>query len=441
MKVIARFLSVVAVAASAAASQAGAGGPPQGGFLPPPPPPPGQGGPQQGPGGGGQQGGQQGGGQQGGGQQGGGQQGGGQQGGGQQNGPPSAPTARMIAMLLAMTADADKSGDVTASEWAAFIASLNPDATTGAVDLTALAPLLPPPPRNAPAGTDATTMLTRLLDKDGDGTVTVSDLNAFFAVLDADGDGAISSDEMAPPRGGPGGDQIQQGGPRGLGGAPDAHMAAMLLAKAADADQSGDVTASEWSAFLASLNADADGVVDPTALAAALPAPAHGGQPSAQQLVRLFDRDRDGHVTLTDLNAYFAVLDVNGDGALSASELAPPPACEGKDFRAALALFRAADANGDHAVTSDEWTAFLASLTVDSSGAVSLSDLASKLPAPPQGRPTDATQLDAMLVHAFDFDGDGVVTVTDLQSLFDSFDKNADGTLKRAEVKRRHKHK
>jgi Ca2+-binding EF-hand superfamily protein len=453
MKYIARFVSVVAVAASAAATQAGNGLPPVGGMMPPPggmlppppppPPPPGAGGQNGGPmmgGPGGMMGGPGGmmggpGGMMGG--PGGGQQGGPGQGGagGPMGAPHSGPAARQIAMLLAIAADADQSHDVTAQEWATFLASLNADSTTGAVDLTALGAALPPHP--APAGVDAATLLTRLFDKDQDGTVTLTDLNAFFALLDADGDGALSADELAPPHGGPGGDQNCQGGPNGLGGAADAWMAAMLLARAADADQSGDVTAEEWASFLASLSADENGVVDPAALAAALPAPPNHGQGNmARPLARLFDRNHDGSVSLDDLNAYFAILDKDGDGALSHDELAPPRPFRGADHRAARALFRAADADGDKTVTADEWTSFLDGLTVDDAGAVSLDDLASKLPAPPHGWPSDTSKRDAILLHAFDLDQDGVVTKADLQAVFDSYDKNADAQLKRGEMKR-----
>jgi Ca2+-binding EF-hand superfamily protein len=303
--------------------------------------------------------------------------------------------------------------------------------------MSALAALLPPPPRNAPAGVDSATLLTHLLDNDQDGVVTLSDLNALFALLDVDGDGALAASEMAPPHGGPGGDQNSHGGPRGLGGAPDAWLAAMLLAKAADADQSGDVTAEEWASFLASLAADDDGVVDPDALAAALPTPPnHGHGNMAKPIGRLFDRDADGSVDLDDLNAYFALLDKDGDGALSTEEMAPLHRIRGANHRAANALFRAADADADREVTADEWTTFLDGLVADDAGAVDLDDLAGKLPAPPRGWPEDTAKRDEILVRAFDFDKDGVVTKTDLQSVFDNYDRNADGTLKRAEARR-----
>jgi Ca2+-binding EF-hand superfamily protein len=431
MKYIARFVGVVAVAASAAATQAGNGFPPLGGMMPKPPFPPMHGGGPQ------MDGPLQGGGQfPGGPMLGGPAQGG--PGGQQQGAPHSAPHARQVAMLLAFAADADKSGDVTAEEWAAFLESLGADATSGAVDLSALAGALPAPPKNAPAG-DASELLTRLFDKDQDGTVTLDDLNAFFALLDADGDGALSSEEMAPPHGGPGGAQNPTGGPHGCGGLADAWGAALLLAKAADVDESGDVSADEWASFLASLGADEDGVVDAEALAAALPKPPKGRGDMRRPMAARFDRDKSGAVDLGDLNAYFAMLDKDGDGALSGDEMKPGKAFRGADHRAAAALFRAADADADREVTSEEWTSFLEGLTVDDAGVVSLDDLVSKLPAPPRGWPSDTAKRDALLLHAFDVDKDGSVSKTDLQAVFDSYDKNADEELKRGEMKRSRK--
>jgi Ca2+-binding EF-hand superfamily protein len=421
-----KVLGMVAVAGLAAAAQAHGGpmGPPPGGMFPGGPPPMG-----------------------------------GQGGAG---GQPPAPDAQHVAHLLARAADADASGDVTAAEWASFLASLNPDATTGAVDMTALAAALPPAPPGAPADG-----LTHLMDKDGDGVVTTADLNAFFAVLDADGDGALSQSELAPPAGGhgPGGGHGGPGGApggQGAGGpqgpAPEARAVAAMLGHAADADKSGDVTADEWAAFVASLNADAStGDVDMTSLAAALetarPAKtkskalkralkrvkkaAKSGQDPSALLVTLLDHDGDGAVQVADIQWFFDLLDADADGALSQAELAPPPALHGGDAHAAMDLFRAADADASGDVTAEEWTAFLDSLTADASGAVSLDDLAAKIgaPTPPSG---DTTERDEHLTHAFDRDADGAVTKTDLQAIFDMVDANADGALDAIELRPKH---
>src|SRR5262245_31416274 len=52
-----------------------------------------------------------------------------------------------------------------------------------------------------------------------------------------------------------------------------ATKAALTLARAADANESGDVTGGEWSAFVASLHPDAGGVISADAIIAVLPVP------------------------------------------------------------------------------------------------------------------------------------------------------------------------
>ena len=403
-------------------------------------------------------------------------------GGGGPGGPPPAEQRpadpRRAAMLLALATDADRSRAVTADEGTAVLATLGAD-DAGAVSLDALAAaILPPLPAGVtPDTTRRDEMLVRGFDRDGDGVVTLDDLNALYSLLDADGDGALSTDELAPPRdgtghmGGPGhdgphGGQVggQHGGQNG-GPDADARRTGALLARAADADQSGDVTADEWASFLASLDPDASGAVDMTALATALEPPTRtetskalkkvmkralrkalrkharaaraGADPSAM-LTRLLDHDGDGVVEAEDLGWYFGLLDADGDGALSAAELAPPEPMGGRDLRPAFGLFRAADADDSHDISSDEWTAFLDGLTVDENGAVSLDDLAAKIappdaPAPPAD--ADTTRRDEMLLRTFDRDGDGAITRSDLQAVFDLFDHDADGALDRNELR------
>ncbi len=418
MKPTARFLTFAALIACAASAQAAGGHPGQGG----PGGPGGLGGP----------------------------------GGPGVGGPEHGPGPMGVLIRLA---DADASHDVTADEWAAFLAIVDADGD-GVVDLDALVALLPAPPHEPPAGAPSRQeILGVLLDRDGDGTVTVDDLNAFFASLDADADGALSSDELAPPEGGAG--HGHDGSPGDGGPPPDAENGdddgegrcgqghedgrgprklAEILARAADADASGDTTTDEWTAFVASLDGDADGVVDLDALVADLPVPANAPADFADRLGRALDHDGDGVVTSDDLGWFFSLLDKDTSGDLSSTELAPAKKLRGKARGAALALIRAADADASHDVTADEWRAFLDGLVVDADGAVSLDDLASKLPAPRRGGGADAdtTKRDAALVRAFDRDGDGVVTVSDLQSLFDQIDQDADGALAPHEMHPRH---
>jgi Ca2+-binding EF-hand superfamily protein len=96
----------------------------------------------------------------------------------------------------------------------------------------------------------------------------------------------------------------------------------------------------------------------------------------------------------------------------------------------AIALLRAADSDGDHSVSAEEWTAFLAGLTVDENGAVSLDSLADAIhaPAPEDG---DTTRRDEILGRMFDGDGDGTVELSDLEDLFDEIDRTGDGACDR----------
>ena len=214
-----------------------------------------------------------------------------------------AQDARRLATLLARAADADKSGDVTAGEWTAFLASLNPDAN-GVIDFLTLVAALPPEVAKAePDPAEVVARLLAALDRDGDGQITTGDLNALFALLDTDGDGALSSSELVPPK-----------ALRMLRAA-----SARLLVRAADADRDGRATASEISAFFGGLGSVREsGAVDMRDLASALPAAAARRK---ERLVRLFDVDRDGVVTLSDLHTILSATDLDHDGTIARAEL------------------------------------------------------------------------------------------------------------------------
>jgi Ca2+-binding EF-hand superfamily protein len=228
---------------------------------------------------------------------------------------------------------------------------------------------------------------------------------------------------------------------------PDARMSAMLLAAAADADRSRDVTADEWAAFLATVDADGNGIVDLDALRAALPAPPVAppeGVDVSAILVRLFDADRDGTVEIDDLNALFASLDRNGDGALNSDDLPPPPEDGNAPgdgphhgpvaFAIAHLLAHVADANGDHDVTQEEWDAFLDTLNADANGAIDMDALLAALPDVPGCHDDNADQV-ARLTDLLDHDGDGVVSLDDLNWFFSLLDRNDDGTAEKSEAK------
>ncbi len=105
-------------------------------------------------------------------------------------------------------------------------------------------------------------------------------------------------------------------------------MAGMIVARAADGDRDGEVANDEWQAFLDSLEVGADGAISADSLRAVLPRPpgmkgttAEGHERRFGRLALMFDHDGDSVLTTSDLNAVFAELDQDGDGALGAEEL------------------------------------------------------------------------------------------------------------------------
>jgi Ca2+-binding EF-hand superfamily protein len=234
----------------------------------------------------------------------------GQDGGGHDAGdrPHRGPDALAIARLLARVADADEDRAVTQDEWDALLATLDPDGD-GAIDMDALMAALPDAPGCHDDNEDHVAGLADLLDHDGDGTVSGDDLNWFFSLLDRDDDGTAQKSEAKPLRG-------------------HARRAAGALFRAADADDSRDVTSDEWAAFLDGLVVGDDGAVSLDDLADKVGGPRHprdDGDTTRRDraLLRAYDRDGDGVVEVSDLQAIFDLADADADGALGRSDLRP----------------------------------------------------------------------------------------------------------------------
>ena len=293
-------------------------------------------------------------------------------------------------------------------------------------------------------------------DQDGDGQINKEEFRGppeRFEELDANKDGFISKDEFKPREAG-----ARRGGRGGQRGPQPGHM----LVHSADQDKSGDVTEAEQVAFLASLKADADGVIDPKALGERLKAgrPQDGRGPRGPRgegrrgpkgdkggdRAAIFDKDKSGKIELKDIKAFFADLDKNKDGTIAKDEM---PQRQGRRGRrgggrmGGMLLIRAADKDQSGDVTANEWLDLVNTLTENGTADVSLEKLKAAMPPRPEGRegrgPRGGRGGDAgaMLTRALDKDQDGKATAKDLAAIFAELDKNQDGALGADEMPKR----
>lgn len=195
----------------------------------------------------------------------------------------------------------------------------------------------------------ATWKLLQKYDKDGDGKITAAEYGRGedkFARFDRDGDGALTAADFATGGGRAGRNRGQRrggGGQDARGGNRMAMMAGPELAKAADADRSGSVSAAEWKAFVDGLEPDEDGRIAATKL------PFGGGAMGSRITGSLRSRD--------DLEEIFAALDANENGSLERAEMGelPVPGDIAIDFELPFAddagrTFKLSSSKGDKPV-------------------------------------------------------------------------------------------
>ncbi len=180
--------------------------------------------------------------------------------------------------------------------------------------------------------------LVKTYDKDKDGKVSKEEYDRGaekFTKWDANGDGVLSADDF-------GGDSAGNRGGRGRrGGRQPRDRAAMALrilgpriARLANKDDDRAISAKEWKAFLASLQADADGVIAEETLAILIgdadrDSSDRQGQGQRRRrrglnprmLLRLLDGNDNGKLETQDLQAWFASVDQDKDGAMQVKEL------------------------------------------------------------------------------------------------------------------------
>ncbi|GMU93286.1 MAG: hypothetical protein AMXMBFR4_23440 [Candidatus Hydrogenedentota bacterium] len=280
-------------------------------------------------------------------------------------------------------------------------------------------------------------------DKDGDGRVTLEEIQAIapkfsaerFQQMDKDGDGALTRSE-APGRP----DQR-----------PSAEMmGAVGLFSRADKDGDGRLSYAELTAIAPNISkerfdqfdADKDGVLTRKEI----PAAAAGASRTPAQLFKQADTDKDGRVSFSDLAAVapnltrdrFDQLDRNKDGVLTEDE--GPMRQGGDESQSVVVLARKADADNDGKVSFEEMSRVAPNLTRErfdeldknGDGVLSEADRAQSEKNARQG----ASQA-ALKALESDSDGDGKVTFEELNAAkpgypretFDRLDRNKDGVL------------
>jgi hypothetical protein len=191
-------------------------------------------------------------------------------------------------------ADMDNSGDTDAQEWSSALGRLGA-APDGSV---------------SPSRAVAEAVLGEF-DLDGDGALTAADLEPLYARSDRDGDGRIDAAEL------------QALDPAG---AAAEWLACLVLPVAAAGEQ--ELAPEVWQAFLEARGpqfASDPGASVAQWLDAALDRE-RGQSADYNSSVRLgevlssLDRDRDGRLTLEDLQALFRAADSSGDGRVERSE-------------------------------------------------------------------------------------------------------------------------
>jgi Ca2+-binding EF-hand superfamily protein len=99
-----------------------------------------------------------------------------------------------IGGMLAVAADLDRSGDVTAAEWKAFLSSVQGE-RRGRVDEAKLVAAVTRDLKGAAARWRGRAV-ARGLDRDRNGTIEAAELNAAFSKVDKNGDGAVGTSEL-----------------------------------------------------------------------------------------------------------------------------------------------------------------------------------------------------------------------------------------------------
>ena len=151
------------------------------------------------------------------------------------------------------------------------------------------------------------------------------------------------------------------------------------------------------------------------------------------------DADQDGVITREEFDqgaSRFPHLDHNGDGVLTEDDFAGGPGFGDPEQGRPGAPFPA-DADGDGAVTAEEWQAHFEQLDVDGDGTLSSAELPRFHDLRPghgpsfgkAGRPGHEAFAGMLLAHAADGDRDGEVAAAEWRSFVDSLAPDAGGVI------------
>ena len=207
---------------------------------------------------------------------------------------------------LARVADANGDGELAAEEWTVFLEALRPD-EAGVVDRRLVKARL------------------LSLDVDGDGTLTMIDLEQALTVSDSEGERRRWRGFLVP-----------------------------FASALADTDENGQVSAAERDTLLdESRPASGEAIEESVVIewmrrAESFPPPEDINAFTPGVILATLDSsldvDADGRVTLTDLGALHAGLDANGDGKLDAQELTPRRRGGGTDEATGYGQWKVTDA-------------------------------------------------------------------------------------------------
>lgn len=236
-----------------------------------------------------------------------------QQDSGRRGGRGSGSDGFSPARQVVRAADKERDEAVTAEEWAAFLASLEPGAG-GEIDPVRL----------------KARILVPMLDLDDDDVVTREDAMLAFKVLDGNEDYRIAKEELPKATTG-------RGANAGTAGISKRRRATIYLASlpihVADADRDEVLTEDEWWPFVDGVEVDDEGAITDATLAAwwAHVREAMAGREGFTQGSFLgfvedgLDGGKDGVLTTDDLQSLFDRLDLDGNGDIAQEELSFNP--------------------------------------------------------------------------------------------------------------------